>query len=34
MGAIQLAWKPEFQSDLAQNITQPFPHPNDASDKI
>ena len=29
-----LPWKPEFQSDLAQNLMQPFPHLNDASDKI
>ena len=26
--------KPEFWSDLHQNLMQPFPHPNDASDKI
>ena len=25
---------PEFRSDLAQNPMQPFPHPNDGSDKI
>ena len=30
----QLPWNPEFQSDLAQNLTQPFPHHNDASDNI
>ena len=24
----------EFRSDLAQNLMQPFPHPNDGSDKI
>ena len=29
-----LPWKPDFQSDLAKNLMQPFPHPNDASDKI
>ena len=29
-----LPWKPEFLSDLAQNLMQAFPHPNDASDKI
>ena len=29
-----LPWKPEFWSDLAQNPKQPFPHPNDASDKM
>ena len=33
-GSYPLPWKPEFQSDLAQNLMQPFPHPNDASDKI
>ena len=26
--------EPEFWSDLHQNLMQPFPHPNDASDKI
>ena len=25
---------PEFRSDLTQNLMQPFPHPNDGSDKI
>ena len=29
-----LPWKPEFQSDLAQNLMQPFPRPNDASDQF
>ena len=29
-----LPWKPEFWTDLHQNPMQPFPHPNDASDKI
>ena len=29
-----LPWKPEFLSDLAQNLMQPFPHPNDGCDKI
>ena len=29
-----LEWTPEFRSDLAQNLMQPFPHPNDGSDKI
>ena len=24
----------QFRSDLAQNLMQPFPHPNDGSDKI
>ena len=29
-----LPWTPEFRTDLAQNLMQPFPHPNDGSDKI
>ena len=29
-----LPWTPEFRSNLAQNLLQPFPHPNDGSDKI
>ena len=29
-----MPWKPEFQSDLARNILQPFPLPNDALYKI
>ena len=29
-----MPWKPEFQSDLAENITQPFPQFSNASDKI
>ena len=33
-GSYPLPWKPEFQSDLAQNLMQPFSYPNDASDKI
>ena len=33
-GSYRLPWKPEFFPDLAQNLMQPFPHPNDASDKI
>ena len=33
-GSYLLPRKPEFWSDLAQNLMQPFPHPNDASDKI
>ena len=33
-GRFLLPWKPEFWSDLIQNIIQPFPQPNDASDKI
>ena len=32
-GSYLLPWKPEFQSDLTKNLKQPFPHPNDASDK-
>ena len=27
-------WTPEFRSDLTQNLMQPFPYPNDGSDKI
>ena len=27
-------WKPEFWSNLLQNLMQPFPHPNDATNKI
>ena len=33
-GSYLLPWTPEFQSDLAQNLMQPFPHPNGGSDKI
>ena len=33
-GSYPFPWKPDFQSDLAKNLIQPFPHPNDASDKI
>ena len=33
-GSYPLPWTPEFRSDLAQNQMQPFPHPNDGSDKI
>ena len=29
-----LPWKTEFRSDLAENLMQPFPHTNDASDKL
>ena len=29
-----LPWKPEFWSDLHQNLMQSFPHLNDASDKL
>ena len=32
-GSYLLPWKPEFQSDLAQNLMQPFPL-NDALNKI
>ena len=28
-----LPWKPEFWSNLAQNLMQSIPHPNDASDE-
>ena len=31
-GSYRLPWKPEFQSDLVQNLIQPYPLPNDASD--
>ena len=34
IGSYLLPWKPEFQSDLAQNLMQPFPLLNDALDKI
>ena len=33
-GSYLLPWKPEFQSDLAKNLMQPFPLLNDAFDKI
>ena len=33
-GSYLLPWKPEFQSDLAQNLMQRFPLLNDALDKI
>ena len=33
-GSYMLPWKPEFQSDLAQNLMQPFPLLNDTLDKI
>ena len=29
-----LPWKPEFWSNLPQNLMQPFPQPNDATHKI
>ena len=28
-----LSWKPEFWSNLPQNLMQPFPHPSDATYK-
>ena len=33
-GSYLLPWKPEFWSDLAQNLMQPIPQPNDALDEI
>ena len=33
-GSYPLPWTTEFRSDLAQNLMQPFPHPNDGLDKI
>ena len=33
-GGFLLLWKPEFWSNLIQNLMQPFPHPNDATHKI
>ena len=33
-GSYLLPWRPEFWSNLAQNLMQPIPYPNDASDKI
>ena len=33
-GGFLLPWKPEFWSNLPQNLMQPFPHPNDATYKI
>ena len=29
-----LPWKPKFYFDLAQNLMQPIPNPNDAPDEI
>ena len=29
-----LPWKPQFWSNLPQNLMQPFPHPSDATHKI
>ena len=29
-----LPWKPEFWSNMSQNLRQPCPHPNDATHKI
>ena len=34
MGGFLLPWKPEFWSNLPKNLMQPFPHPNDATNKI
>ena len=33
-GGFLLPWKPEFWSNLPQNLMQPFPHPIDATHKI
>ena len=33
-GVFLLPWKPEFWSNLPQNLMQPFPHPSDATHKI
>ena len=33
-GSYPLPWTPEFRSDLAQNLMQPFPHLNVGPDKI
>ena len=33
-GSYPLPWKPEFRSNLVQNLMQSIPHPNDTSDKI
>ena len=33
-GGFLLSWKPEFGSNLPQNLMQPFPHPSDATHKI
>ena len=33
-GGFLLPWKPEFSSNLPQNLMQPFPHPIDATHKI
>ena len=33
-GSYPLPWTLECQSDLAQNLMQPFPNPNDGSDEI
>ena len=33
-GSYLLPWKPEFWHDLAQNLMESIPHPNDASDEI
>ena len=33
-GGFLLPWKPEFWSNLPQNLMQPFPHSSDATHKI
>ena len=33
-GSFWLPWKPEFRSNLPQNLMQPYPHPNNATHKI
>ena len=33
-GSYLLTWKPEFCSDLTQNLMQSTPNPNDAPDEI
>ena len=33
-GGFLLPWKPEFWSNLPQNLMQPFPHPSNATHKI
>ena len=33
-GGFLLPWKPEFWSNLSQNLRQSFPHPSDATHKI
>ena len=33
-GGFLLPWKPEFLSNMPQNLMQPFSHPSDATHKI